>query len=284
MNIKQVNYEIIVFDNCSSDGDVEEITYKFKDIVLIKNLENIGYAKANNIGVKHARGKYVLILNNDTLFIENSVKKVFDFCESINEKILVGCRLLNIDHSIQNSTYKFPAPLNIFSSNFFLYKIFPNAKYFNKAHISKVKSMIPVETDVVIGAFIFLETKYFLEMNGFDERFFFYHEDSDLCKRFKDSKGKVIYFPVTSIIHLGGATVNKYLWFHYMNRSIALIKLLQKHYKKGSFLLSIIFHYTGIFIRIPIFLFGGVIQADKNLLKRSYYFLKLLFIYPKNEF
>ncbi|MEO8398343.1 MAG: glycosyltransferase, partial [Ignavibacteriaceae bacterium] len=78
-NIQSLSYEIIVVDNCSTEGNVEDVTKQYDNVTLIKNNENIGFAAANNIGLQHANGKYILFLNNDTVFYENSLKEIFDF-------------------------------------------------------------------------------------------------------------------------------------------------------------------------------------------------------------
>nr|MCU0344129.1 glycosyltransferase [Ignavibacterium sp.] len=130
-----INFEIIVIDNNSMTGDFDELLKYHDKITLIKNNVNRGFGAANNQGVKAAKGKYVLMLNNDTILFENSVKKVFDFDESLEGENIIGCKLLNEDKSVQKSVYDFPIFLNVFTSNFFLYLLFPKSKYFNKYHL-----------------------------------------------------------------------------------------------------------------------------------------------------
>ncbi|MCW9098175.1 MAG: glycosyltransferase, partial [Ignavibacteriaceae bacterium] len=117
---KELNYEIIVVDNNSVEGDIEKQLKNCDRIKLIKNDINKGFGAANNQGVKISKGKYVLFLNNDTVLFENSIKKVFEYAESVNEKCIIGCKLLNEDRSLQKSVYDFPTLLNVFTSNFFL--------------------------------------------------------------------------------------------------------------------------------------------------------------------
>ena len=122
--INYISYEIIVVDNNSTDGDIELITNEFENIKLIKNEKNEGFAKANNRGSEIAEGKYLLLLNNDVEFFQNSIKDIFDFMEKRESEQLVGCKLLNKDYSIQTSVQSFPTLLNVFGANFFLYKIY----------------------------------------------------------------------------------------------------------------------------------------------------------------
>lgn len=279
-----INIEVIVIDNNSSEGNIDDVVSDFDEIILIKNKVNKGFGAANNQGLKIARGKYVLFLNNDTLLLENSLKKVFDFAESLNENSIIGCKLLNEDKSLQHSAFDFPSLCNVFTSNFFLYALFPKNKFFNKYHQMNNRINKTTEVDVVTGAFLFGCTKEIREISGFDERFFFYNEETDLCYRFKLNGGKVYYYPGTAIIHLKGGTANKISWFAYKNQSLSTIKFFQKHFSGINYMSMLVTHYIGIFIRIPIFLIIGLVTFNQNLLIRTFYYLKLLFIYPENLF
>ena len=281
---RNVAYETIVIDNNSAEGEAETITNEFENIILIKNSTNEGFGAANNQGLAIAKGKYVLFLNNDTIFFENSIKKVFDFAESIRVSLIVGCKLLNEDKSLQYSVYDFPSLLNVFTSNFFLYSLFPKSKLFNKYHFMNRKINETTEVDVVTGAFLFGTKEKLKEIGGFDERFFFYNEETDLCYRFKQNGGKIFYYPQTAITHLKGGTAKKSGWFAYKNQSLSTIKFFQKHFSRFNFIVALILHYIGIFIRIPTFLLIGFLILNRDLLIRSYYYLKLLVLYPKNLF
>ncbi|MCX6149369.1 MAG: glycosyltransferase family 2 protein [Ignavibacteriales bacterium] len=280
---KEIEYEIIVVDNNSIVGKVEDVTSKYPNIILIKNQLNKGFSAANNQGIEIARGKYLLILNNDTIFIENTIKKVFDFVTSKNEKMIVGCKLLNQDKSWQNSFFDFPSPFNSFTSNFFLYKLFPKTKFNKYNQFNNGISEIS-EVDVVTGAFMLCPTDAIKKLKGFDERFFFYSEEIDLCYRFKKDFGKVYYFPVTSLIHIGGATVDKMQWFKYKNQAKVYIQFFQKHYKGMSLFFAILSHFIGLLLRILLSFFSGLITFRKSHLIKSYFYLRQMFIYPKNVF
>jgi len=279
-----VSYEVIVVDNNSNEGDVTEITSKFSDVKLIQNSGNKGFAAANNQGFEIAKGEYYLVLNNDTILFENAIKQVFDFVSSTNEHIFVGCRLLNSDNSYQESVMEFPSVWNVFTDSFFLSKIFKKSKFFNKNALSFSLLKEVVEVDVIKGAFMFCKAGDIKELNGFDEKFYFYSEELDLCKRFKKRGGKVIYFPETSIVHVGGATVKRDQLFFYKNQAISRIQYFQKHLSGINFILSVTFYYLGIIIRIPIYLIMGVVTFNRNYFSKSMHYFKQLFYYPKNVF
>ncbi len=278
-----VSYEFIIIDNNSTEN-IEEVTSQFDKVKLIKNKSNKGFAFANNQGLKIAKGKYVLILNNDTIFTENTLKILFDYAEKNNEKAFYGCRLLNTDESFQESVMDFPSAWNVFTDSFFLSKLFKNSKLFNKNATSFSKENKIIEVDVIKGAFIWAMHQDLLELNGFDERFYFYSEELDLCRRFKDKGGKVYYFPKTSIVHIGGATVKNDELFFYKNQAIARVQYFQKHFKGIEFLFANFFYYLGIMFRIPLYLMMGIFTFKSSLIRKSNHYLKQLFYYPKNVF
>jgi GT2 family glycosyltransferase len=284
---KDVSYEIIIVDNNSTDGDVEEITSKFENVRLIKNEKNEGFSKANNKGAKLAKGKYLLILNNDVEFIQNSIKDIFDYMEMCEIDKLVGCKLLNKDHSIQTSVHSFPTPINVISANLFINKIFPNSQRLNKNYFMKIAIEEPndtLEVEALFGAFLFLLKESFIELDGFDENFHFYHEDTDFCFRFKNKIGSVIYFKSTAVIHYGGSTSQNYLWFHYKNRTLSLLKYMKKHFSPVPFLLTAFFHYLGLLIRVPTNFLIGIITLDKNMILKAFYLFRCLFMIPGKNY
>lgn len=280
----EIEYEIIIIDNNSKDDSIKKVEEKcFENLSFIHNKENRGFGAANNQGIEVSKGKYILLLNNDTLFIENSIKKVSDYMESLSEELFIGCRLLNEDGSIQNSTYNFPSLKYIFMANFFLYAIFPKSKHFNKYH--KINSGIeePTNVDVVTGAFIFAKSESLRKINGFDEEFYFYVEETDLCYRFKQSGGKVIYFPETSVYHKRGASSKAVPWFKHKNLSRSTLLFYKKHFNKPKYYLTVFIHLFGVLLRIPLFFIGGLLTFNVQLIKRSFLYAKLLFIYPTQD-
>lgn len=281
---KGVTFEIIVVDNNSSEGNIEEITQKYSSVILIKNLTNNRYSKANNQGIEIAKGEYILLLNNDTLFIEDTVSKVITFIESISNKVFIGCKLLNSDLTHQPSVVDFDSILNLLGEYFFLYKIYPKSKLFNKFHLSLTSQDETIEVDVVKGAFIFGRSKDFLALNGFDTKFYFFNEENEFFYRAKNYGAKVIYYPETSIIHLGGSTTEKMVWFKIRNHSVSKIQYFQKYFKGFKFFAAVSIHYLGFAIRVPLYLIMGLFLLNGNLIYKSLYYFKAIFIYPKNLF
>lgn len=271
-------FEIIVVDNNSKEEGLTEIICKFPNLVLIQNKENRGFAVANNQGSKIAKGEFLLILNNDTILIENTVKEIFDFARRLKIRSIVGCKLLNKDLTLQHSISDFDNFWNVFGEKFFLYLILKKSQLFNRFHQNFKLTNEILEVDVLKGAFLFISKGEFNKLNGFDDSFFFYSEETDLCKRFKNDGGKVIYYPKTSIIHLGGEATSQNLWFQYKNLNLSKIRYFQKHLAGLELYLTIVVHYIGNLIRVPLYFLMGLIKFDSYYIKKAMVYFRSFFI------
>ncbi|GAB4291692.1 MAG: hypothetical protein Kow0098_11160 [Ignavibacteriaceae bacterium] len=283
---KEINFEIIVVDNASTEGNIYDVLSKFNQVKLtvIENNRNLGFSKANNQAIQIAKGRYILFLNNDTVFIEDSVRKVYSFAEIQIQPVIIGCKLLNADGSDQISVIDYDTLTNLFGERLFLYLLFRRSKLMNRYHLNYKNLNMPTEIDSIKGAFMFCTAKLIKKLNGFDERFFFYGEEIDLCRRVKSAGGKIIYFPGTKLIHHGSGAAKRSPWRWYKYQQIGRIKLLQKYYKGGKFIAAITLYYYGVINRILVYFLTGLILLDINRIKKSCYYFKLLFVYPKNEF
>lgn len=195
------NLETIVVDNGSSDNTVLMISKNFPEVILIKNQKNLGFAKACNQGAKQAKGKFLLFLNSDTRVEKDTFLKMLAFLET--EKVAAAtCKLLLSSGKIDPSCHRgFPTPWNAFCYFSGLEKLFPSFKAFSGYHQTWKGFTTIHEVEVISGAFFMINKKIFETLMGFDERFFMYAEDIDLCKRIKDQNYKIFYFPKTMAIH-----------------------------------------------------------------------------------
>lgn len=282
---KDLSYEIIIIDNNSSEGSIKEVTDKFQKIVLIQNKSNVGFAAANNQGIKIANGQYCLILNNDTEFFKDGIKEVHDYAESFSSDVVIGCQLLNSNGSKQESAIQFPSLLNIFTENFFLYKLFPKNKFFNKYYLNEISLTSPTNVDVVKGAFLFTKTELLKKVKGFDERFFFYSEETDLCYRLKKHFGtQIILLPEVCVYHHNNADDKLKPWFHFKNISIGKIQYYQKHFNYLNKIIVLSLHFLGNLLRVVLNMLLGVIKRENEYFIKAKYYFRLLFIYPENRF
>lgn len=198
------SYEIVVVDNCSKEDDPEVIKQKFPEINLIVNDKNYGFGRANNLGVKEARGDILLFLNNDTIIRSDFIEQIKDTLLHNQSIGVIGPKLLNQDLSLQLSHDKLPSFINEFVTKFISKMYYRNIKPIVNFVSKKYNERKYVE--FVTGAALFIRKSLFVKIGGFDERMFMYFEDADICKRVWDSGYKVMFMPEIEIIHLRGAS------------------------------------------------------------------------------
>lgn len=202
--------EIIVVDNHSVDGSVALIKEKFPDVVLIENKQNVGFSKANNQGIKIARGKYVLLLNPDTVIQEDTLVKCFNFMEQHSDAGALGVKMFDgKGNFLPESKRGLPTPMVAFYKIFGLSKLFPKSKIFGKYHLTYLDKNQNHIVDVLSGAFMFIRKEVLDKIGGLDEDYFMYGEDIDLSYRITKAGYKNYYFAETSIIHYKGESTKK---------------------------------------------------------------------------
>jgi GT2 family glycosyltransferase len=276
---ENITLEFIVIDN-SDKLDVREYLNDLEDVILIQNQTNRGFAAANNQGLKIARGTYILYLNNDTLFVEDTLSEMIRFYGEVSGNVIIGCKLLNKDLSHQHSVFDFDSLSNRFGEYFFVYHVAKHSKAFNKFHLNYTNPDTTMQVDVVKGAFLFTGRDEMNRLSGFDETFFFYNEENDLCWRLKQSGGQVWYHPKTSIIHLGGSTTDDMPYFSVKNLAKTNLTYFQKHNPLLKRWMYYLIHYTGYALRVPVFAIQGLITADRSYLTKSWNYFRSLFQLP----
>ncbi len=205
-----VTIEVIVIDNASVDGSKDYFKDHFDWIDYTYSEENLGFGKANNIGIDKAKGTYTLLLNPDTVIEKDTLSLIKKKMDSNPEIWAAGCKVLNTDGSFQLACRRgFPTVWNSFCKLFGLQSAFPKVKLFsgyNKLYLSPDDEY---DIEAIIGAFMFFRTDKLKKLAGFDPEFFMYGEDIDLCKRVWDSGGSIRYFPQMSIIHHKGESTKR---------------------------------------------------------------------------
>ncbi len=206
---KDVDYEIIVVDNGSSDESVE-LLKNYKGIKTVFSKDNLGFSKGNNLGIKEAKGKYILLLNPDTLLLENSLKTMFDWMEGHQDIAVSSCQLVDSEQQISSTGGYFPTLSRVFLWVFFLDDL-PVLKNFIKSYHPQVSTMnrstrlysSEFYPDWVTGAFFFVRREAIDQVGVLDGNMFMYGEELEWCIRFKSAGWQVGYTPVTKIVHLG---------------------------------------------------------------------------------
>ena len=200
--VRGLSLEIIVVDNASSDGSIEMLEKEFPSVIRVLNKENKGFGAANNQALAIMKGEYALLLNSDALLTEEAVKKMWTFCKA-NEKAGIVCgQLLNADGSKQNSIASFPSLISLAVNNslleYLLPSVYPSKRYEHTA---------PVEVDSAIGACMMIRGEALKETGFFDERYFFFFEETDLAKTMKCHGWKIYHLSDAFIYHLQGQSI-----------------------------------------------------------------------------
>lgn len=251
--IAGLDAEIIVIDNNSSDDSCLMMKTQFPEVKLIQNQENFGFPKGNNIGVKQADGKYICILNPDTVVAEDTFTKILAFAEGKQNLGIIGCKLIDgTGDFLPESKRGIPSPWVAFTKIFGLYKVFPKWNLFNQYYAQHLNENQTGKVEILVGAFMFLEKDLYQKLNGFDENCFMYADDIDLSYRALLLKKSNYYFHETTVLHYKGeSTVKDEL---YMQRfQDAMNFFYQKHFKKSWFFSFFILVGTWFFSFVKMF-------------------------------
>ena len=251
--LRNIDGEIFVVDNNSSDGSKDFFKDKFPGVEFIWNGENEGFAKANNRALQQVSGSYILFLNPDTIVPEDCFEKCISFIQSKNNDITCGIKMIDgSGNFLKESKRAFPSPMTSFYKLSGLTRLFPKSKLFSKYHLGYLDENKNHEVAVLAGAFMMIPKKIIDTVGGFDESFFMYGEDIDLSYRIQKAGYKNYYFAEISIIHFKGESTKKgslnYIKMFYK----AMLVFVKKHYggtKAGLY---------NFFIRVAIFIRAGL--------------------------
>lgn len=221
-NLK-LSFEIIVVDNASNDGSPEMVEQEFPEVILIKNTENKMFAKANNQGIKVARGIYILLLNSDTLISEGNVEKLVYFLKNNPSAGCVGPRVLNYNGSIQSEGFPF-VTFKLALSTLFGIRHWPIPNGLKNyllplGSVSKNKNSVR-KVGWLSGCCILTSAKLLELYGGLDENFFFYNEDVEWCYRIWQNEYECWVNPHSEIVHLGGASTTNNINTQYQTEKI----------------------------------------------------------------
>jgi GT2 family glycosyltransferase len=267
-----IEHEIIVVDNASTDGSQEMVQSLYPNTKLICNNENLGFAKANNIGLHNCSGRFIFLINSDVVVSEDCFRRLTAFLDENSNVGLAGPKILCKNGLTQRSIMSFPTVWNTFTRALALDRL---------SHINPIFSSYetPIrfhggtrKVEVVNGCFWAVRREALLEVGFLDERFFIYGEDIDFCRRFNDCGWQVVYYPDVSVIHFGeGSSSNAPIKF-YIEMVKANFQLWKKYHRKAhwiSFLVIVTFHH---YIRLVGFTIKTVAEFFTG--KNDYYKIK----------
>lgn len=248
-----VPHKIIVVDNASKDNSVAMLKKDFPEVLVIENSKDLGFAAANNLGVKKAKGEYLLFLNPDTLIKDENIFEVLlsEF-EKDKKTAAVTCKITLPNGKLDDACHRgFPTPLNALFHFTGLSKIFPKIKFFSGYNLTYLDLNQTHEINACAGAFMLVKKEFGDKIGWWDEDYHWYGEDLDFCFRLKELGYKILYVPKVSIFHYKGASsgLKKYKTDRQtkrkaINSRFDVMKIFyQKHYdhKYSPFLKFLVF-------------------------------------------
>lgn len=252
-----VESQIIVLDNGSSEPILPEIKKFFPEVLWLDSKENLGFGKGCNLAEKHATKPYLFFINPDTIISKNAFHEMLQFMEEHPDAGTVGCRILNEDGSLQWACRRsFPTIVSAVSKTIGLAALFPKNKTLASYNMTYADPDEMTEVDAISGSFFCMRRDLYEKLGGFDEDFFMYGEDLDLCFRAKVAGCKNYYTPSTNILHFKGQSCRTRRWDSYLDFYKAMLIFVKKHkdlYFVPNFLVSfgIMFAaFVGMFSRL----------------------------------
>jgi hypothetical protein len=220
-------FEIIVVDNDSTDGSIDAVHNSFPRVLTIINSSNLGFAKANNIGIRRAKGRYVCLINSDVKVLDKALDNMVAYMDAHLEIGALAPKTFWNDMNIQQNCREFPNLRNAACQSFYLHRLFPKIRAFrDRTIICDHSTILPVEA--LSGCFMMVRQEVIARVGVLDERFFFYSEDVDWSKRIYDDGWKLVYYPRAEVIHYGGASSDNAS----LQYEIQLLKANWQYWKK----------------------------------------------------
>ncbi len=287
-NAEKIDYEIIIVDNNSSDDSVNMVKEEFPRVKLIVNKENVGFAKANNQAIKRSKGRYILLLNSDTVVISDAITKMVNFMDTHPEAGVVGCTKLNPDLSVQSSVTVLPNLWTVFFRFFRFKRLLPSPKqrrfvgkffgpilgktigsylgWYSDNNTTEAKSV-----DFVTGACFLIRRDAVDDVGLLDENFFMYLEDDDWCLRIKQKGWGIYIYPDAQIIHYVGENIRSTLDTFSLEHCRSRYYYFEKHHGRiVTFLLRLII-VSALILQEEKLLFLCLFSKKKEIYKKRIY-------------
>ncbi len=260
--LEGTNAEMIVVDNFSSDGAPDIIEKIFPTVKLIRNDRNLGFAKANNIGIKISSGEYVCLMNSDIIVRKGCIHRLLEYMNSNTNVGVVGPKTLNADGSLQRSCFSLPTIWNSLCRVFALDSLFPKTQLFGRRLMTYWAHDEIRSVEALNGCFLLVRREALNEVGLLDEGFFIYGEDLDWCKRFRDQGWGIVFYPQAEAVHYGGASSSHAPIRFYLEMHKADLRYWRKHKGFGG---EIVYSFF-LFLHHALRILG---YAPLSLIRRS---------------
>ena len=221
--------EVIVVDNASSDGTHELVRERFPDVRLVALQENRGYGAALNAGMALGKGEYILLMNADAWATEGSVERLVACAEAEPRAGIVGPRLRNPDGSLQRSVRGFPTLWRLATEYYFLRWLAPRSGLLNSFYAAGFDHDSRRDAEFLVGAVLLVRRAALEEVGGFDESFFMFNEEVDLCYRVREAGWRIVFFPGAEFVHVGGASTRRVWPEMYREQLRSHLRFVDKH-------------------------------------------------------
>ncbi|MBV5326781.1 MAG: glycosyltransferase family 2 protein [Chlorobium sp.] len=268
-NAGALSCEVIVVDNNSQDGSLNMIAGEFPDVILIANHANLGFAAANNQGLAVAKGECQLLLNSDTIIIGDVLEKSVVFLKMNHQVGAMGCQVLNTDGSIQPTCSGFPTLFRLTEMTLALDRI-PGLSFLDTYLMRHWKRDSEREVEVVSGCYLMFRKTVLEQVGGLDERFFFFAEETDWCRRAREAGLKLYFSPVGQIVHHGGGSVKKLSYKRDVMLTAATVRL---HRKYGGIPAALMVYFVLMLFNVSRLLMWGLYSLkSKNFSCKAKHF------------
>lgn len=283
--VQDLDAEVLVVDNASQDRSVEYIKPRFPAVTFIASSQNLGFAKANNLALAQAKGKYILYLNPDTIVGENTFRACIHFLETNAAAGAIGVQMLDgSGNFLPESKRAFPTAWVAFRKLSGLSALFPKSSFFNRYALGHLDKDEVHEVDVLAGAYMMVRKCIADDIHGFDEDYFMYGEDIDMSKRIADKGYKNYYLGHIKIIHFKGESLSKASIKHIGSFYKAMIVFVGKHYAGASSASLKILLKAAVYMRAAsTVLFSPFIKLAGLFLKTSSSKNKIIFAGAKDD-
>jgi len=224
------DFDVWVIDNDSQDGSPDMVATEFPQVHLVRAGANLGFAKANNLGIMQSRGRYAALINSDAIVGDKALDHLLAFMEQQPQIGLCGPRILNPDGSLQHSAMLIPTPWRLLVRTLALDSVFARWPLFGSDVMRFWDHNTQRNVDALVGCFWFVRREALPEVGLLDESFWFYAEDIDWGKRFGDHGWQVVFTPIAQAVHYGGASTANAPIRYYLQMKRSELHYWQKHY------------------------------------------------------
>lgn len=221
--------EVIVVDSGSADGSAAMVAREFPWVTLFACQENVGFARGNNLAIAKANGRYILLLNPDTVVLQDALTRMMAYLEAQPDAGVVGAQLLNGDGTVQSSRRRFPTLATAFFESTWLEPLAPT-RLLERYYLANVPPDQITDVDWLVGACLMVRRAVLEQVGGLDEAYFMYSEELDWCRRVKDTGWRIVYLPTAQIIHYVGKSSEQAVVARHINFQQAKLRYFRKYH------------------------------------------------------